>query len=59
MADVEAMFHQVSAKPEDRDVLRFLWWPKGDLTSTPAVYRMTAHLFGVTSPAAVRMRCTA
>jgi hypothetical protein len=31
MADIEAMFHQVKVKCEDQDVLRFLWWPGGNL----------------------------
>lgn len=27
MADIEGMFHQVRVKEEDRNLLRFLWWP--------------------------------
>ncbi|XP_038050892.1 uncharacterized protein LOC119724042 [Patiria miniata] len=48
MADVEAMFHQVRVPVEERDVLRFLWWPSGDMTHQPKVYRMCVHLFGGT-----------
>ena len=48
MGDVEAMFHQVKVEPSQRDALRFLWWPDGDLDSAPKVYRMTVHLFGGT-----------
>ena len=48
MSDIEAMFHQVRVHPEDRDALRFLWWPCGDLDKDPEVYRMTVHLFGGT-----------
>ena len=33
------MFHQVMASPEDRDALRFLWWPDGDNSKAPQVYR--------------------
>ena len=46
MADVEAMFHQVRVKPEQCDLLRFLWWPGGNLAEKPQVYRMKVHLFG-------------
>ena len=53
MSDVHAMFHQVRVPLTQRDVLRFLWWPNGELSQPPAAYRMTAHLFGGTwSPAA-------
>ena len=46
--DIEAMFLQVSVPENQRDYLRFLWWPRG--TTEPAQeYRMTVHLFGATS----------
>ena len=48
LTDVEAMFHQVRTTVSDRDVLRFLWWPGGDLEARPVVYRMKVHLFGGT-----------
>lgn len=33
MADVESMFYQLRIPEEDTDLLRFLWWPEGDLNS--------------------------
>ena len=48
MADVEAMFHQVRVPKEDRDVLRFWWFPDGNLDASPRRYRMKVHLFGGT-----------
>lgn len=48
MADVEAMFHQVRVPTAERDVLRFLWYPEGDLDQAAAEYRMSVHLFGGT-----------
>lgn len=49
MADVESMFHQVRVPPEDADLLRFGWWPDGDLSQDLVDFRMTVHLFGATS----------
>ena len=49
MGDVQSMFHQVCIPEEDRDLLRFLWWPKGDLTRKLEEYWMTVHLFGAVS----------
>jgi hypothetical protein len=49
MADIEAMFHQVRVTERDSNVLRFLWWNNGDMTSSPATYCMQVHLFGATS----------
>ena len=49
MADVESMFYQVHLPPEDSDMLRFLWWPGGNLNSPPTEYQMNVHLFGAVS----------
>lgn len=51
MAEIEFMFmfHQVLVPPDDRDLLRFLWWPKGDIEQQPTDHRTKVHLFGLTS----------
>nr|XP_021335998.1 uncharacterized protein LOC110440142 [Danio rerio] len=43
------MFYQVKVPEEDTDLLRFLWWPDGNLNAPIEEYRMTVHLFGATS----------
>ena len=32
MADIESMFYQVNVPVNQRDFLRFVWWPDGDLS---------------------------
>ncbi|XP_043241728.1 uncharacterized protein LOC122391661 [Amphibalanus amphitrite] len=49
MADIEGMFLQVKVPEHQRDFLRFLWWPDGNIKASPKQYRMTVHLFGATS----------
>lgn len=49
MGDIDAMFHQVRVPEGQRDFLRFLWWPEGDLTRDPEEYQMNVHLFGAVS----------
>ena len=49
MGDVQSMFHQVRVPESDRGLLRFLWWPNGNLDQELQEYRMTVHLFGAVS----------
>ena len=49
ISNVEAMYHQVRVPDEDSDLLRFLWWPQGDLSQPPREYKMVVHLFGAKS----------
>lgn len=48
-ADIESMFYQVKVPEAQRDYLRFLWWPDGNITLEPKEFRMTVHLFGAIS----------
>ena len=43
------MHHQFMVSPKDKDLLRFLWWENGDLSSDPVDHHMRVHLFGATS----------
>ena len=47
--DIQAMFHQVQVPSRDRDLLRFLWWEKGNIKESPRIYRMCVYLFGTLS----------
>ena len=47
--DIESMFYQVRVNPDDCDMLRYLWWPEGNLNTEPEEYRMLVHLFGAVS----------
>jgi hypothetical protein len=49
MSDIESMFHQVGMTEDYRDLLRFLWWPDGDLEKEANVFRMRVHIFGAAS----------
>ncbi|XP_064650125.1 uncharacterized protein LOC135501515 [Lineus longissimus] len=49
LADIEKMFYQVHVAEEDRNYLRFVWWPDGSLEAKPKAYRMKVHLFGAVS----------
>ncbi|GAA6099982.1 uncharacterized protein LOC117805176 [Tachysurus ichikawai] len=39
----------VKVHPNDCDLLRFLWWPVGNIDGDLKEYRMVVHLFGATS----------
>ena len=57
VADIEQMFHQCLVTPRDRKYLRFLWWPKGELSLPPVTYQMTVHIFGATSSPSFAQFC--
>jgi hypothetical protein len=44
--DIEGMFNQVKVTPDNRDMMRFLFWPDGDRKKQPVEFRMCVHLFG-------------
>lgn len=49
ITDVEAMFYQVKVPDKDSDLMRFLWWPNGNLDAELEEYKMAVHIFGATS----------
>ena len=49
MCGIKAIFYEVFVPEEQRDLLRFLWWPNGDRTAQLEEYRMTVHPFGAVS----------
>ncbi|XP_068242318.1 uncharacterized protein [Palaemon carinicauda] len=51
------MFHQVKVPEDERDSLRFLWWPIGDTNHAMQEFRMTSHVFGVRSSPSVVNFC--
>ena len=53
MSDIESMFYQVKVPASEQDYLRFLWWPDGNIHSTPVPFRMKVHIFGAVSSASV------
>ena len=53
MADLECMFYQVRVPVSQRDLLRFLWWPQGDVSKDLVECRMHTHIFGASSSPAV------
>jgi hypothetical protein len=44
--DIEGMFNQVKVTPNNRDMMRFLFWPDDDRKEQPVEFRMCVHLFG-------------
>ena len=49
MGDIESMFYQVQIPEDQRDFVRFLWWPDGDLSQDLVEYEMNVHIFGAVS----------
>ena len=49
MADIESMFYQVRVPKSQHNLLRFLWWPEGNLDAQLEEYCMSVHIFGAAS----------
>lgn len=43
------MFNQVRIPEDQRDFVRFLWWPEGDVSKQLEEYQMNVHVFGAVS----------
>ncbi|XP_068246660.1 uncharacterized protein [Palaemon carinicauda] len=56
-ADMQEMFHHVKVPVEDRDCLRYLWWPEGDTSKELQIFRMTPHVFSARSSPSVINFC--
>ena len=48
-ADIESMFYQVRIPPEQRRLVRFLWWEDGNIDGQLLDYQMCVHIFGGSS----------
>ena len=48
-ADIQKMFYQIRVPEEQRDYLRYFWFPDGDLNKPPEEYRVRVHIFGAVS----------
>jgi len=49
IADIESMFYQVFVPEKQHHLLRFLWWPDGNLDKRLPEFVMTVHI-AVSSP---------
>ena len=49
LGDIEKMFYQVRVPNCDRNFLRLLWFPDGNIEAKPEEYRLCVHVFGATS----------
>ena len=52
-ADIQKMFYQVRVPEDQRNFLRYLWFPDGDLEKPPQEYRVRVHIFGAVSSPSV------
>ena len=55
--DVKNMYYNFSVPKNQRDLLRFLWWPDGNTDLYPVTYRMCVHIFGALSSGGVATYC--
>ena len=49
IGDIENIFLQVMVAQNDRDCMRFYWWPAGNLESQLEIYSMVVHIFKAVS----------
>jgi hypothetical protein len=56
VADITKMFYQVKVAPQDRDLMRFFWWPNGDVDAQPKTYHMTVLIMHYARPLKIIQR---